>query len=89
MARSEFLAWRSGYRGQVVGTHLAGAVDFREVEYKEDCLLVMGSETAGLSDELSDVCDVRVKIPMIGGAESLNVGVAAALVLYEARRQRL
>lgn len=89
MTREEFIAWRPSYKGQLACTHLAGAVDFRAVEYHDNCLVIMGSETAGISDTLADVCDLRVKIPMTGGAESLNLGIASALMLYEARRQRL
>ena len=49
----------------------------------------MGNEQAGLTDELTAACTARVKIPMQGKADSLNVAVATAIVLYEAQRKKL
>ncbi|MEU7407573.1 TrmH family RNA methyltransferase, partial [Streptomyces sp. NPDC044948] len=51
-------------------------------------VIVVGSEGKGLSRLVGETCDVRVRIPMPGGAESLNAGVAAGIVLYEASRRR-
>ncbi|MBQ0830868.1 23S rRNA (guanosine(2251)-2'-O)-methyltransferase RlmB [Streptomyces tagetis] len=51
-------------------------------------VIVVGSEGKGLSRLVGETCDVRVRIPMPGGAESLNAGVAAGIVLYEAARRR-
>jgi len=51
--------------------------------------IVMGSEEDGISPEYLKKCDVRVKIPMFGKTESLNVSVATALVVYEVLRQRI
>lgn len=85
-----FTAWRTAYKGKLIGTHLDGAVDYRRVDYTaSDMMIVMGSETAGLSDRLAAMCDQRVKIPMSGGTESLNLAIASALMLYEARREKL
>lgn len=53
-----------------------------------DVALLLGGEGAGLTPSLVDVADERLSIPMSGAVESLNVAVAAALVVYEARRQR-
>ncbi|MFD6407533.1 TrmH family RNA methyltransferase, partial [Streptomyces diastaticus] len=50
--------------------------------------IVVGSEGKGLSRLVGETCDIRVRIPMPGGAESLNAGVAAGIVLYEAARRR-
>lgn len=87
MTRESFATWRQGAVGtKVIGTHLKGAVDYRAVEYGPDMVVLMGSETAGLSDALAALCDHRVKIPMSGPTESLNLGIASALMLYEARR---
>lgn len=88
--QTSFAAWRAGYTGKLVGTHLKGAVDYRNVDYAtSDMMIVMGSETAGLSDALAELCDQRVKIPMSGQTESLNLAIASALMLYEARREKL
>lgn len=88
--RAAFARWRAGYAGRVLGTHLKGAIDYRHADYTApDMLLLMGSETAGLSDALAELCDQRVRIPMSGQTESLNLAVASALMLYEARRGKL
>jgi TrmH family RNA methyltransferase len=76
-----FIALCKTWRGDVVGTHLKGTQDFRR-NYKSPTLLVMGSERRGLSEELAGACSSLVRIPMPGGAESLNVATAAALMLY-------
>jgi TrmH family RNA methyltransferase len=49
----------------------------------------LGNEGAGLSTDLVALADIQVKIPLSPGVESLNVGVTAALMLYEAHRQRI
>ncbi len=64
------------------------AVDFREVDYTEPTALMMGGELLGLSDEALSLADQRVAIPMVGMAQSFNVSVATALLLFEAFRQR-
>lgn len=51
-------------------------------------VIVVGSEGKGLSRLVGETCDFRVRIPMPGGGESLNAGVAAGIVLYEAARKR-
>ncbi|TFF25458.1 RNA methyltransferase [Jiella endophytica] len=87
---AEFLAWRSCFTGQIVGTHMAGTVDFREPNYgKAATLLFMGNEQAGLSDEMAAACDTLVRIPQAGRADSLNLAVATGVMLFEARRGAL
>ncbi len=83
METEAFIALCKTWRGDVVGTHLKGTEDFRR-NYKSPTLLVMGSERRGLSEELAAACNSLVRIPMPGGAESLNVATATALMLYEA-----
>jgi TrmH family RNA methyltransferase len=83
------LAWAQRWRGDIVGAHLAATDDFRSVAYRQPTLLLMGSEGPGLSPELSAACTQRVRIPMAGRIDSLNLAVATALVLYEIRRERL
>ena len=89
MQREAFLSWVSGWRGDIVGTHLDGEADFRRVEYREPTLLVMGSEGPGLSEALAAACTRRVKIPMTGKLDSLNLAVATALMLYQIRGPHL
>ena len=56
---------------------------------KEPCAIVMGSEETGIYPALMKICDEKFKIPMTGDFESLNVGVATGMILYEVMRQRL
>jgi TrmH family RNA methyltransferase len=83
------LAWVQRWRGDIVGAHLAATHDFRSVAYRQPTLLLMGSEGPGLSPELSEACTQRVRIPMAGRIDSLNLAVATALMVYEIRRERL
>lgn len=87
--RSEFLDWRQGWDGDVVATHLAASEDFRTAKYQAPILLMMGSEGPGLSDALNAVATRRIKIPMAGRLDSLNLAVATALVLYQMRGAQL
>lgn len=92
VARAEpqqLLALAHGWPGAVVGTHLSGSSDFREVSYTPPVLLVMGNEGAGLSEATTAACRTLVRIPMAGDLDSLNLAVATALVLYEIRRPSL
>ncbi|MFD3458001.1 23S rRNA (guanosine(2251)-2'-O)-methyltransferase RlmB [Streptomyces sp. NPDC058691] len=73
----------------VVGLAADGEVELHELELLGGPVVVVaGSEGKGLSRLVGETCDVRVRIPMPGGAESLNAGVAAGIVLYEAARRR-
>jgi TrmH family RNA methyltransferase len=75
--------------GTVVGTHLAGTLDYRNADYRRPVLLVMGREQSGLSPALADACNTLVKIPMAGRADSLNLAVATGIMLFEIARDRL
>ena len=88
-SREEFLSWRGEWTGDVVGTHLDGADDFRRVSYKGPVLLVMGSEGPGMSDAMAAACSRLVKIPMAGKLDSLNLAVATALTLYQIQGGKL
>ena len=85
----EFAAWKAARKIPVWGTHLAGAVDYRSFDWPETCVLMMGNEQSGLPDAHVAACDGIVKIPMAGKADSLNLAVATAVMLYEIRRARL
>jgi TrmH family RNA methyltransferase len=82
LAQAPFLNLCRNWPGEVVGTHLMAKESYRRA-YRSPTLLVMGSEGKGLSDDASAVCSTLVRIPMKGGAESLNVAIATALMLYE------
>ncbi len=73
----------------VVAAHLSDrAIDFREVDYTQPTVLLMGTEKAGVSAEALEQVDQEVVIPMMGMVESFNVSVACAIILTEAQRQR-
>ncbi|MBW4661334.1 MAG: RNA methyltransferase [Drouetiella hepatica Uher 2000/2452] len=73
---------------QVVATLPTATLTYWEVDLTRPTLILMGNEGAGLSSELAELADVAVKIPLAAGVESLNVAIASALMLYEAKRQR-
>jgi TrmH family RNA methyltransferase len=68
----------------VVGTLLSAAADYRTADYRRPALVLMGNEQAGLPPELAAACDVAVKIPMRGRADSLNLSVATGIMIYAA-----
>ena len=59
-----------------------------DVDFKEPCAIVIGSEEKGIYPALMKICDEKIKIPMKGDFESLNVSVATGIILYEVMRQR-
>jgi TrmH family RNA methyltransferase len=79
---TDFLAWREGWPGSVVGTRLDATVGYRDAAYARPTLILMGNEQAGLTDTLASACDVNVKIPMRGRADSLNLAVATGVMIY-------
>jgi TrmH family RNA methyltransferase len=86
----DFLAWQKRAGVQVVATHLAGAVDYRTVDYRQKpTVLLMGNEQSGLPENLARSADRTVRIPQQGRADSLNLAVATAVMLFEARRHLL
>jgi TrmH family RNA methyltransferase len=81
---AEFTDWRATWPGSVVGTLLSAEVDHREAVYTRPVLLLMGNEQQGLTPDLAALCDVNVKIPMRGRADSLNLSVATGVMIYAA-----
>lgn len=79
---AEFIAWRELWPGSVVGTLLSATTDYRAAEYRKPTLILMGNEQQGLPPEFAAVCDVNVKIPMRGRADSLNLSVATGIMIY-------
>ena len=68
--------------------HLKGDRSYWDADFRKGSAIFIGNEGNGLSDEAKDLCDKLVKIPMEGKLESLNAAVSAALLSYEAKRQR-
>lgn len=60
-----------------------------DIDFKEPCAIIMGSEDKGIQSSLYKLCDGKFKIPMLKDFESLNVSVAAGMILYEAMKQRM
>jgi RNA methyltransferase, TrmH family len=87
--RAEFASLAKAWTGTIVGTHLSGTTDYRKADYRSPVLLVMGGEQAGLTAETAALCGTLVKIPMAGKADSLNLAVATAVMLFEIRRGSL
>ncbi len=72
----------------VIGIEASGSITFDKVDYGQPTAIVIGGEGAGIADLVRKKCDVIASIPMCGRISSLNASVAAALVMYEAFRQR-
>ncbi|WJW76014.1 tRNA (guanosine(18)-2'-O)-methyltransferase TrmH [Thiohalobacter sp. IOR34] len=74
----------------IVAAHLSDrAVDFRAFDYTRPTAILLGTEKYGVSEAALERVDAEITIPMVGMVASLNVSVAAAVILYEAQRQRL
>ncbi|MES2598080.1 MAG: RNA methyltransferase [Verrucomicrobiota bacterium] len=65
-----------------------GEIDYDRYDWRQPTLLLLGNEGRGVSAELMQACDTRLRIPMANGVESLNVAAAGAVMLFEASRQR-
>lgn len=68
--------------------HLKGEHFYTEEDYTSACGFLVGNEGNGLSNEIADLADTYIKIPMEGQVESLNAAISATLLMYEANRQR-
>ena len=90
----EVAAWVAAQRARgcpmvIAGTDEHGDRDLFDVDFTQPTMLVVGNETAGLSNAWRELCDQMVRIPMTGAASSLNAANAATAVLYEITRQRI
>lgn len=74
---------------QLLAAHFsAEARDYRDVDYTRPTCILLGNEKHGVSNEAAELADAHIIIPMLGMVQSLNVSVAAAIILFEAQRQR-
>ena len=73
---------------KVIATEMTAEKLIKDVDFTEPCAIVMGGEEHGIYPALMKICDNKVKIPMPGDFESLNVSVATGIMLYEVVRQR-
>jgi len=80
----EFQDWLRGGDGQLVAASLRDPTDYRHAPYAAPCFLMVGNESQGLPADYEQACDLRVTMPMLGRADSLNAAVAGAVLAYEA-----
>ena len=83
----EFMPWLRAGPGQLVGLSLNTDSDYRAARYAAPCFLMTGNEAQGMPEDYAAACDLLVKIPMRGKADSLNAAVATAVMAYEALAQ--
>lgn len=79
----QFVHWARGRRCQLIGTSAHADVEYHTLVPQTPWVLVLGSEQKGLSREQMDACDVTVSLPMQGRVSSLNLSVAAGVLLYQ------
>lgn len=79
----DFLAWLRAGPACLVGAALDASVDYRAPDYPKPTFLMIGNEAQGLPADYAAACDLRVRIPMLGKADSLNAAVAAAVLAYQ------
>ena len=72
----------------IIGTSLLNSKDYGELDYKMPVCVIMGNEEKGIRPAILKKCDFLVKIPLMGRLQSLNVSVAAGIILFEIIRQR-
>ena len=85
---ADFLAWLRSGPGKLVALSLRTEIDYREPTYPSPTFLLVGNEARGLPADYEDACDLRVKLPMRGKADSLNAAVATAVMAYQVAGQR-
>jgi len=78
----EFMRWLRSGEGQLIGTSLKATHDYLEADYQQPCFLLIGNEQQGLPEAYEAECDLLVKIPMAGRADSLNAAIAAAVMAF-------
>jgi TrmH family RNA methyltransferase len=83
-SEATFAEWRKSWPGSVIGTLLTATVTHSTAKYVRPSLILMGNEQQGLTPDLAALCDVNVKIPMRGRADSLNLSVATGVMIYAA-----
>ena len=83
----EFVPWLRSGPGQLIGTSLDTDQDYQAPRYEQPAFILVGNEQAGLPAAYEKECDVLVKMPMLGKADSLNAAVATAVMAYEVINQ--
>jgi TrmH family RNA methyltransferase len=83
-----FVQWLRSGPGQLVGTSLRTDTDYQTARYDAPTFILVGNEAQGLPQDYERECDLLVKMPMLGKADSLNAAVATAVMAYEVLNQR-
>jgi RNA methyltransferase, TrmH family len=84
----EVLTWLREREIRIVAARVQASVDYTAADYRGSVAIALGSEARGLSDAWAELADTSVHIPVLGVADSLNVSATAAILFYEALRQR-
>jgi TrmH family RNA methyltransferase len=84
----EVRRWLLARDVRILAARVDGAVDYTDADLRAGVAIVLGSEAEGLTDEWSGEGVIAIRLPMLGIADSLNVSITAAVLAYEARRQR-
>ena len=84
----EFLLWLRGGPGELIGTSLKATQDYQQPRYRRPSFLLVGTDAQGLPADYEAQCDLLVKMPMRGKADSLNAAVATAVMAYELLNQK-
>jgi TrmH family RNA methyltransferase len=79
----EFKAWKTVQGMHVVGSSAHGSVDYREADYPRPVILFLGNEQKGLTEDAQALCETVVRLPMRGKSTSLNLSVAAGILIYQ------
>ncbi len=87
-SKRELIGWAREFGVAIVGSSPGGLLDYWSFRCRWPAALLIGNEKRGLSDDLLEVCDFTVRIPMLGRTDSINVAVAAGVLLYELFNQR-
>jgi TrmH family RNA methyltransferase len=82
-----FVSWLRTGPGQLIGTSLKAELDYQQPRYTKPAFILVGNEAQGLSEDYEAECDLLVKMPMLGKADSLNAAVATAVMAYEVVNQ--
>ena len=83
----DFVAWLRSAPAQLIGTSLRASLDYQAARYAAPAFILVGNEQAGLPAAYEEECDLLVKMPMLGKADSLNAAVATAVMAYEVINQ--
>ena len=86
--QSDIFSFLKENRIQIIAAELRASQNYDDFDFTKACALIMGTEAEGLTDFWIDCADARIKIPMQGQVDSLNVSVSTAVLTFEAMRQR-